>query len=336
VDVLLRVSPLKPFAGNQQCRRRETSSSIAIGCRGSYVSRVPFTPPPDAEIIHAFSALSSLTRIDAGGFKAVYKADISGNIEVFKLLCLPAPGATDEEKAYRREAMGRIEREISLLADCKSPELVKLGALAPATVSINTIEYVGYSEEFLPGSNLWTLLRAKGTKPDETESRVLLRSLVRAISELWAMRVIHRDIKPPNVIKLNDSNRPFVLLDLGVAYGLVEPGLTRDTQIIPGTPRYFAPEMLKPGFRQTIDFRADLYSAALTVFEYSAQIHALAKTADDLVRTISRIMSQPPRSLKSERADFSDDFCALIDRMLKKQPALRPNSLDRILAFLDS
>jgi serine/threonine protein kinase len=298
---------------------------------------MPFTPPPEADIIKAFPELSSLSPLDQGGFKAVFKAEIKERTEVFKLLCLPSAGVTDEEKAaYRREALGRIEREISLLGKCSSRELVKLGALQPKIAIINAVEYLGYSEEFLDGPNLWTLLRAKGNKPDEEECRDLLRSLVVVIAELWDLRVIHRDIKPLNVIKLADPHRRFVLLDLGVAYGLVEPGLTRDTQIVPGTPRYYAPEMLRPGFRQTIDFRADLYSAALTTFEYAAQIHPLAKTVDDFVQTISRIISQSPRALKAERPDFSDGFCDLIDRMLKKQPALRPNRLDRVLAFLQS
>ncbi len=265
----------------------------------------------------------------------MYTRVSGGKDEVFKLLTIPVLGTTDEEKtAYRREAMGRIEREIGLLAKCKCKELVDFGGLAPEMVVIDGVEYIGYSEELLQGPNLWTLLRGKGAKPDETECRAVLRSLVTAIAELWQMQVIHRDIKPANVIKLNDPNRPFVLLDLGIAYGLVEPALTRDTQIVPGTPRYFAPEMLRPGFRQTIDFRADLYSAALTVFEYATQIHALAKTADDLVRTLSRIISQAPRRLKDERPDLSDEFCGLVDQMLKKKPALRPNRLDRILQSL--
>jgi hypothetical protein len=89
--------------------------------------------------------------------------------------------------------------------------------------------------------------------------------------------------------------------------------------------------MLRPGFRQTLDFRADLYSAALTVFEYSAQIHPLAKTHDDLVETLSRIATQAPRSLKKEHPDFSAGFCHLIDQALKKKPALRLANLRRIL-----
>jgi serine/threonine protein kinase len=125
-----------------------------------------------------------------------------------------------------------------------------------------------------------------------------------------------------------------VLLDLGIAYGLLDTALTRDTQLIPGTVRYLAPEMLRQGFRQTLDFRADLYSAALRVFEYTAQIHPLARTRDDLIETLSRIATQAPRSLKKERPDFNDGFCRLIDQALKKKPALRPANLPRILIQL--
>ncbi len=295
---------------------------------------MPFTAPPDSEILVAFTELSSLEALDSGGFKAVYKASIGSKLEIFKLVCLPSAGQTEEQQAYRHESMGRIRREVELLGRCQAKELVKLGSLAPRVVAIGGTEYVGYSEELLDGQNLWKLLRAKSDKPSETEARQLLRALVKAIAELWALRVIHRDIKPHNVIKLADPQRPFVLLDLGIAYGLFDTGLTRDTQLIPGTPRYLAPEMLRPGFRQTLDFRADLYSAALTVFEYSAQIHPLARTRDDLIETLSRIATQPPRSLRKERPDFSNRFCQLIDQALKKKPALRPANLERILAQL--
>lgn len=292
---------------------------------------MPFTPPPNDQIFAAFPTITALDQIDGGGFKVVYRAQIAGRAEVFKLVGLPPAGANEDEQAYRRECMGRIRREVEILGRCQRPELVRLGSLPPQVVTISGTEFVGYSEEFLDGPNLWTLLRARGPKPAEAESRVLLITLLRAVSELWAMRIIHRDIKPHNIIKLPDPDRPFVLLDLGIAYGLLETGLTRDTQLIPGTARYLAPEMLRPGFRQNLDFRSDLYSAALTVFEYSAQLHPLARTRDDLIQTLSRIAHQPPRTLKSERPDFSDAFCRTIDQMLKKKPALRPANLDRLL-----
>src|SRR5438067_81243 len=96
-----------------------------------------FVPPPDADIVRAFPELSSIARIDIGGFKAVYKTTVGGKDEVFKLLSLPASGNTEEQKAYRREAMGRAEREVSLLGRCRSRELEKLGSLPPRVVTIS-------------------------------------------------------------------------------------------------------------------------------------------------------------------------------------------------------
>jgi len=295
-----------------------------------------FTPPANDKIRAAFPTLVDIQEYARGGFKVVYTATVGTNCEMFKLVCLPAVGQSDEEKkAYRKESLGRIRREVELLGKCLRPELVKLGQVAPTLVAIDGAEYVGYSEEFLNGDNLGKLIRARGPKPPESEARRLLLSLLRAIEELWGKhRTIHRDIKPENVVKLPDPARPFVLLDLGIAYGLLETGLTRDGGA-PCTPRYLAPEMARPDFRRNLDFRSDLYTAALTVFEYSAQMHPLAKTQDDLIQTISRALHQAPRRLRDERPDFSADLCDLIDQMLKKKPQLRPSDLAALIANME-
>jgi hypothetical protein len=88
-----------------------------------------FTPPPDSEILAAFTQLSSLDPLDSGGFKAVYKASVGGKLEIFKLVCLPSGGQTEEQRSYRHESIGRIRREVELLGRCRAPELVKLGSL---------------------------------------------------------------------------------------------------------------------------------------------------------------------------------------------------------------
>ena len=297
-----------------------------------------FTPPADDRILATFTAISDLKQFASGGFKAVYHATVAGRHEVFKLVCLPQVGTTDEEKiAYRKEFLGRIRREVGLLSKCARIELVKLGSVAPQIATIEGVEYVGYSEEFLAGDSLGRIIRRRDPRPDEAEARRLLLVLLRAIEELWTQhRTIHRDIKPDNVIKLNDPARPFVLLDLGIAYGLLDTALTHDHGMGPFTPRYMAPEIARHDFRQNLDFRTDLYAAALTVFEYSSQLHPLAKTHDDLIATISRALHQPPRPLKQDRPDFSDSFCARIDQMLKKKPLLRPYNLAELIADLEA
>ena len=133
-------------------------------------------------------------------------------------------------------------------------------------------------------------------------------------------------------MKLKAPNREFVLLDLGIAFAVNETALTANpSERIVATYRYLAPEMLNPNFRDTIDYRSDLYTAALTVFEYAAQAHPLAQDRDDLMQTISRALRQPPTPLKSLRSDLSDEFCRTIDQLLKKKPALRPGNLNLLI-----
>ncbi|MBE3045356.1 hypothetical protein IMZ48_22965 [Candidatus Bathyarchaeota archaeon] len=297
---------------------------------------MPFTPPPDERTREAFPEVESLEEFARGGFKVVYRTIVAETREVFKLVCLPPPGRTEEERAYRNECLGRIRREIELLGRCSRPELVKLGAIAPRLVTIGDIDYVGYTEEYVMGENLGVILRQRGPLPEELEARSLLRALLLAIEELWTnFRVVHRDIKPENVIKTGNPVRPFVLLDLGIAYCVSETGLTADSAQIPMTPRYMAPEMARPDFRRNLDFRADIYTSALTVFEYAAQIHPLARTRDDLIQTISRAVTQAPRNLKSERPDFGDIFCQLVAQMLKKKPMLRPSNLRTLIEEME-
>jgi hypothetical protein len=102
------------------------------------------------------------------------------------------------------------------------------------------------------------------------------------------------------------------------------------------TYRYLAPEMMNPNFRDTLDYRCDLYTAAMTVFEYGAQRHPLARNKDDMMRTISRALHQPAESLANLRPDLTADFCQTIDQMLKKKPALRPANLNMLINRMES
>jgi serine/threonine protein kinase len=296
-----------------------------------------FVPPSVDKIKEAFPEVTDLALFAQGGFKAVYSCFTQRNNEVFKLVGLPPAGLTDEEKAFRLECLGRIRRELELLGNCQRPEIVKLGSVQPRQESIEGIDYVGYTEELLHGPNLEDAIK-KDSPPTEQECRRLMLALVIAIQELWGkFKAVHRDIKPGNIVKLAQPERPFVLLDLGIAFGVEGTALTvgASHRFPVATYRYFAPEMAKPDFRQNLDYRADLYAAALTVFEYSAQKHPLADKPEDIFQSVTRAISQTPILLKVPRPDFSNEFCEIIDQMLKKKPALRPGNLTRLREFLE-
>lgn len=296
-------------------------------------------PPTDAELKTAFPEVSDLRHKATGGFKYVYQATINGHTEAFKLLALPAVGKTDSERAARREYIGRAQREINLLGQCGAPELVKLGCLQPREVTIRDVDFLGYSEEFLVGPSLQDFISQTPLppKPTEREAKQLFVSLLRAIKELWGkFETVHRDIKPLNVVMLGQQARPFVLLDLGIAYQTSEPGLTVDPAVRMATLPYMAPEMLQANFRQALDFRADVYTAGMTTFEYATFQHALQYKPEDPHRTLSRVFRQAPTPLRSLRPDFSEPFCRLIDQTLKKSPPLRPANLAMVLARLEA
>jgi eukaryotic-like serine/threonine-protein kinase len=298
---------------------------------------MPFTPPTDADICRSFPELRTIQYRCSGGFKAVYLAQTAAGTEAFKLLCLPAADASPEEQAARREHLARATREIELLGRINLPDIVRLGSIAPRVGAIAGVDYLGYTEEWLEGHNLWHFIRSNPPLPvpTEAECRQLLISLLRAIQALWQLGVVHRDIKPLNVMKLALPERPFVLLDLGIAYDVSKPGVTYNSAIRPGTLRYFAPEMANLRFRDRLDFRSDLYTAGLTVFEYAAHRHPIAHDSDDNIATLARALNDAPRTLKSLRADISDEFCNTVDQLLKKQPILRPGNLALLIKRME-
>jgi len=207
-----------------------------------------------------------------GGFKAVYKGDIAAKTEAIKAIYIPPKS---EDESNRDELIARIRREIKSLTKCKSDFIVQLGSLPPEIYEINGYDYLIYSEEFLEGESLRSRIK-QGYRPDFTDGQQLTTCLFSAIQVLKDNGIIHRDIKPDNIMTLSDSARPFVMLDLGIAYKPQGTPLTANPDLRHGTLPYMAPEMFTPRFRATFDFRSDLYSAGVTIYEYMAAKHPIA------------------------------------------------------------
>lgn len=290
-------------------------------------------PPPEA-VQQLFPSFRDVRQISSGGYKVVYRVETDQSVEALKLVYIPDfADRSSEERALRlHEAFGRVQREINTLARCTGPELVKLGEMTAHIVQIDSASYVAYTEEYISGNNLQDLIQSRTVAPTEDEARLLFVTLLKAIKELTAINIIHRDIKPKNIMKLGELSRPFVLLDLGVAYAIDETPLTANPYEAQGTLPYMAPEMFNPDSHDHIDYRSDLYSAGVTVYEYAAGKHPIAHDSDSQGKAISRIRRQSAIPLKSVRPDFSNELCGVIDLMLKKQPNLRPSNLDGLLA----
>ena len=291
---------------------------------------IPF--PPDI-LAAAFPDFNGFGHINSGTFKAVHRVTTpDGHEEVLKIIRLPRDGGTDEARAFREQELGRAKRETALLAEIDSPFVVKLGMVAPSIIDLNGESCMAYTEEMLPGRDLEAVIGDK-IQPDESDIKLLLNCLVQSIRAMWSKhKTVHRDIKPANIFATGLIERPYVLLDFGIAYNMDEPGLTVNPLHIPHTPLYMAPEMFDANFRESLSYRADLYAAGVTAFEYaSGGTHPLAKSGDNHAKTYTRILHQEPLRLGALRPDLSRGLCSLIDQLMKKNPSLRPGNLPLIL-----
>ncbi|MBK8810353.1 MAG: serine/threonine protein kinase [Acidobacteria bacterium] len=274
--------------------------------------------PSPPELMATLPSVTNVEFIASGGFKAVFKAEVNGESEAVKLVLLPELTEPD----LRNQITARVEREVKVLENCKNPFLVKIGSLNLEEKTIGAHDYLVYSEELLVGESLLDVIE-KGRSPNQDELIILARCLMTALDEIAMLGHIHRDVKPGNIIFTGETERPFVLLDLGIAFKMHGTELTAPGAGPPGTMIYMAPELFQPNYKDLLDIRSDIYSAGVTIFEYAAGSHPLARTGENPYATLYRIVKMSPPRLQTLRPDLEDWFCEMVNRCIKKTPALR-------------
>ncbi len=264
-------------------------------------------------------SIDIVKEIASGSFKTVYLAIIGGESKVLKIIFIPQSNAM--ELGVDGNEIKRIMREIKLLQMFKSEFIVKLGGFGPEQITINKHKYIVYAEELLAGNTIRDDIQ-KRLQPSNADLINFILCGCHAIKALWEKRIIHRDIKPENIFHTTDTNRPYVLFDLGIAYlidgtSLTFPGFS------PGTLKYMAPEMFNLAYRETCDYRMDLYCLGVTAYEYASSIYPFDITNQGSI--IRSIMETPVAPLSEFRQDLDVSLCSVIDQMIKKKPPLRPD-----------
>ena len=218
---------------------------------------------------------------------------------------------------------GRFEREMTLAASLQHPHIVPVLSAGVA----GDVPY--YTMPFVEGDTLRARLDREGRFPIDDVVRILAH-LATAMSYAHNHDVIHRDIKPDNIL-LSDGIA--VVTDFGVAKALsvAQPhGATltfAGTAI--GTPAYMAPEQAAG---DTCDARADIYSFGVVGYEMLAGSRPFEHTS--VQRLIAAQLTEKPKQIGSLREDVPPDLAHLIMRCLAKEPAERPTTSAELLTIL--
>jgi tRNA A-37 threonylcarbamoyl transferase component Bud32 len=221
-----------------------------------------------------------------------------------------------------------------LAADAKIAERFKQEALAASRVShpnaIDVTDY-GVDKENVPfivmelvnGSTLGETIRNDGPFTIERAANIL-RQVCGALEVAHQVGVIHRDIKPDNILISEHEGQDWVeVTDFGVAK--IQEDVNRRAPLtganfIIGTPRYMSPEQCEG---RPVDARSDIYSLAVVVYE---MLTGDLPFEGNSTRLLIAHSTEPPAPLRDKRPDISPSVEAIVMKALEKDPARRPQS----------
>ncbi|MBW8770251.1 MAG: protein kinase [Gemmatimonadetes bacterium] len=272
------------------------------------------------------SAYTITRELGGGGMSRVFVADEEalGRRVVVKVV---APELAEGMSAER------FAREVKLAARLQHANIVPVLSAGAS----GGMPY--YTMPFVDGLSLRARIQ-QGPVPI-AEAVTILRDVARALAYAHAQGVVHRDIKPDNILL---SGGAAVVADFGIAKALsasrtqadgsaTQSGALTQLGTSLGTPAYMAPEQAV-GDPNT-DHRADLYAWGVVAWELLAGAHPFADRTTSHALIAAHVRDVPP-SLATRRGDVPPALAALVMRCLEKDPARRPASANEVLESLDA
>ena len=258
--------------------------------------------------------------LGGGGMAKVYVADdpALGRRVVVKVLAPDLAAGVD---------IDRFKREIQVAGSLHHPRIVPV-----LSAGQSGDELLYYTMPFIEGESLRALIdRERQLSLDQ--ALAITRDVADALEYAHAQNIVHRDIKPDNILIERESGRA-VVTDFGIARAIeraADISTVTSTGFTLGTPTYMSPE--QAGAEKEIDGRSDIYSLGCVLYEMLAGTPPfVAPTARAL---IARHMTEPPPSILVVRPELRADTQRLLEHMLAKTRAARLSDAAALVHAID-
>jgi HAMP domain-containing protein/predicted Ser/Thr protein kinase len=256
--------------------------------------------------------------LGVGGMGMVYKANDRELGEVLAIKALkPELVASDSNALERFKSEIKLARRIAHRNVVRTYDLGEIGGQYYITM------------EYVEGKSLKDLIRERGRLPASIVLPIA-KQLCRALEVSHDEGVIHRDIKPQNMVVQGDG--VLKVMDFGIARLATRPRGAGHTEagMVVGTPEYMAPEQL---LGDELDARADLYATGVVLYE--CLVGTVPITAETPIALIARVLEDHPRPPKDIKPDIPQALSDLIVWVLAKDRENRPRSAAELHARLD-
>jgi len=314
---IIAVRAMKAGADDYLRKQDLTRDRLITGIRGLVREKVERTVSPEiASRIEAHSlgtrlripGIRVLRLIAEGGLSRVYLASRETDDEPLVLKILKAEVSSDEDM------LRRFMEEYSLVERIQSNHIAR-------------IDGHGISEghaylvmEFFEGGDLSKRLSGQALSP--ADAFRIFRELMYALGDIHEKGVLHRDLKPHNLMFRSDGS--LAIVDFGIAKQIDAIDRTGHGEVL-GTPRYMSPEQVQG---RALDLRTDIYSAGVLLYQMLTGSHLF--DGDSAIEVALQHINSPPPPLPQHLATYQP----LLDKLLEKDREARFRNADEVIGFL--
>ena len=266
--------------------------------------------------LYGYRILGELGR---GGMGVVYKAvEPNNENRVVALKMLHANQGLSSEDAGRQ--LARFKREVETIRRLDHPNIVTIyDYLAP----VDTGGQIFFVMEYLPGKTLEAIL-AVGEKLSLSQIVKIGRQLCDALAYAHRQQIIHRDVKPSNIILLPAGD--VKITDFGIAKVLDTDGTLTRTEEIIGTFAYMPPEQILN--TKQVDHRVDIYATGVVLYEL---LTGQRPYTDPMLK-----IQADPTPLRQLKPDLPEGLALAIMKALAREPDERYQAADEMAEALNT
>ncbi|HYI07821.1 MAG TPA: protein kinase [Thermoanaerobaculia bacterium] len=255
-----------------------------------------------------------ISRLGAGGMGEVWRAEDSKLLRQVAIKILPEALAADPEWK------DRFLREARTIAQLNHPNIATIYSIDQQDNKLFI------AMELIEGEPLAAII-ARGPMMPADAVRVAVH-VADGLSEAHSKEIVHRDIKPDNIIL---SPKLVKVLDFGIAKqlgGTADPGLTQGGMVV-GTPHYMSPEQ---ALGRTVDPRTDIFSLGVVLYEMLSGRKPF--TGEAVTEVLLQIVMNEPRDIAQAAFGITPALANIVRRCMHKQAEERFQSCDEVRAAL--